>query len=331
MALIKCSKCGQEISDQAQKCIHCGAKLNQKEKKEKRRKVKKIIFSFLAFIILIIIGILSTLIIVNLFMYNGLYNKDYCTNIVTTDFFIMSVILALLVLGELVIIFSTKINKILKILSTLSIMVGIVTIILFITNYTTAQKYDCDISIKTLVKEGNYELENAKKLHEQIDDVIYPYSEYSIPITHIYQNENKVQTFYFNEEALNEGTNFALELKITNNKIENMYWSFNEDTDIYLYQNYQKAEKAKYYAKVIQYTSGDEDCISCNYLKDQLISAIHDKTNITIDKTKFNTLYYDEAKDLFYYGIKVDNKLINAYLLDKDNHELNYRIKLNSN
>lgn len=330
MALIKCSKCGKEISDQAQKCVYCGIKLNQKEKKEKIIKIKKVVFSILAFIILIIIGILSTLIIVNLNINNGLFNKDYCTNIVTTDFFIMSIILTLLVLGELVIIFRTKINKTLKILSTLSVMGGIVAIIFFIANYTTAQKYDCDISIKTLVEEGNYALENAKKLNEQINDIIYPYTEYSIPIIHIYLKENKEQTFHFNCTT-NEDINFALELKITNNKIENMYWIFNENTNIYLYKNFQKAEKAKYYAKVIQYTSGNEDCISCNYLKDQIVSAIHDKTNITIDNAKLNNLYYDEAKDLFYYGINVDNKLINAYLLDKDNHELNYRIELNSN
>ena len=29
MALIKCSKCGKEVSDKSQKCIHCGTKIKK--------------------------------------------------------------------------------------------------------------------------------------------------------------------------------------------------------------------------------------------------------------------------------------------------------------
>ena len=48
----------------------------------------------------------------------------------------------------------------------------------------------------------------------------------------------------------------------------------------------------------------------------------------------YTYLYFNKQecrKKLFYYGISIDNKQINAYLLDKDNHELNYQIKLNYN
>lgn len=30
MAIIKCSNCGQDISDRAKKCVHCGQKIIQK-------------------------------------------------------------------------------------------------------------------------------------------------------------------------------------------------------------------------------------------------------------------------------------------------------------
>lgn len=41
MALIKCSKCGNEISDKALNCVHCGFKIISVEKQEKRAKRKK--------------------------------------------------------------------------------------------------------------------------------------------------------------------------------------------------------------------------------------------------------------------------------------------------
>ena len=34
MALIKCSECGKEISDKAEKCIHCGYPLKEVTKEE---------------------------------------------------------------------------------------------------------------------------------------------------------------------------------------------------------------------------------------------------------------------------------------------------------
>ena len=61
MALIKCKKCGKEISDKATKCVHCGtkvSKINSKNKLEKEEKKvnKKVIIILCIFIITIVIG-----------------------------------------------------------------------------------------------------------------------------------------------------------------------------------------------------------------------------------------------------------------------------------
>lgn len=66
MALIKCSNCGEEISDKVNKCIHCGSKIisieNQeknkikKAKKHKRRKKIKI-FIVIILVIAIVLGL----------------------------------------------------------------------------------------------------------------------------------------------------------------------------------------------------------------------------------------------------------------------------------
>jgi hypothetical protein len=51
MALIKCRECGNEISDQAKKCIHCGVPI-----KKKITFTKLILIFFLVLIILVIIS-----------------------------------------------------------------------------------------------------------------------------------------------------------------------------------------------------------------------------------------------------------------------------------
>lgn len=59
MALIKCTKCGKEISNKSNKCIHCGSSIKdimQDYKKIKKKKIMKII---LIFMIIIFIGLIS--------------------------------------------------------------------------------------------------------------------------------------------------------------------------------------------------------------------------------------------------------------------------------
>lgn len=55
MALIKCNKCGKDISDSVKKCPHCGFDLKEKENKKKN---KIIIISVLVAILLITILIM---------------------------------------------------------------------------------------------------------------------------------------------------------------------------------------------------------------------------------------------------------------------------------
>lgn len=70
MALVKCANCGQEISDKAETCIHCNAKVGKvntekvKVKKEKKKGNKKIII-IVILIVLLAIGIFGYKFIVN--------------------------------------------------------------------------------------------------------------------------------------------------------------------------------------------------------------------------------------------------------------------------
>lgn len=50
MAMIKCPECGQEISDKAKKCVHCGVRV-------KKRNTKKFIIIFLIIFVLLITGV----------------------------------------------------------------------------------------------------------------------------------------------------------------------------------------------------------------------------------------------------------------------------------
>lgn len=330
MALIKCSECGKEISDKAKECVHCGIKLNKKKKNTNKEKIKKIILTILNIIIFIITFILCLLLLLNLGS-DALYT--YGCNMPDTSFYnIVSIIIFILILLQLFIMIKglkIKSHIILKIISIFSIVIGITSISIYIFNYFEAKKYDFNISIKTIVKDGNYNIENAKNIERQIDEIIYPYSCYSMPITNIYSINNEEQRFIFNEDALGEEKHFSLVLKINDNKIENMYWNFNDNTSIYLYDNYQKTTKSLYYAKVLERYSGNEDCISCNYLKSQISDSVKSKLHLSsYDIIYLKSLHYDKDSDMFYYEITTnsENKKIKAYLKDKNNHELDYTI-----
>lgn len=53
MALIKCNKCGKEISDKAKKCIHCNCPIKNENKK--RKNTRYLIFGIIIFIFVILI------------------------------------------------------------------------------------------------------------------------------------------------------------------------------------------------------------------------------------------------------------------------------------
>lgn len=74
MALIKCSNCGEEISDKSKRCIHCKAKiLSEKQqikkinKSKKRRKIFKRIKTFILAVFIIIGVIVLYVVLGNLF------------------------------------------------------------------------------------------------------------------------------------------------------------------------------------------------------------------------------------------------------------------------
>ena len=325
MALIKCSECGKEISDKSKKCIYCGAKFRKSHINKKR--ITKSIFTIMSIILLIIVCIFCILLLGNLKII-GLYLSSCGTPM--SEYTLFNIIIFISILLQILILFKNckiKSHIIIKMFSIVSILIGTISMTIYFTNYLEAYKYDFDVSIKTIVEKGNYSIEAAKIISSKIDEVIYPYSCYSIPIEDIYTEGNNEQIFIFNDTY--EEINFSLTLEISNEKIKNMYWNFKNEAKIYLYKNYEKTDNVYYYAKVLQYTSGSENCISCTYLKTQIEDSVRDKLNLSLtDIITFNSLNYDNNIDSFYYniGINNENNIIKAYLKNKDNHELDYYI-----
>lgn len=77
MSIIKCKKCGKEISDKAKKCIHCGISLKDNGNKvtnndnKKKNKVVKIIVG----IILLVVAIFSVVIAINKDLYLEIFGS----------------------------------------------------------------------------------------------------------------------------------------------------------------------------------------------------------------------------------------------------------------
>ena len=74
MALIKCSECGKEISEEAKKCPHCGITL-------KNTKMKKISITISIFIVLIAIVIFA---IFKFYTNSKMSKYDYIEQKITT-------------------------------------------------------------------------------------------------------------------------------------------------------------------------------------------------------------------------------------------------------
>jgi predicted nucleic acid-binding Zn ribbon protein len=60
MAVIECPECGEDVSDKAEKCVHCGFVMN--EKKQKKKPNLKLVIPIVAVVILIVIAIVIVVI-----------------------------------------------------------------------------------------------------------------------------------------------------------------------------------------------------------------------------------------------------------------------------
>lgn len=65
MALIKCEKCGEQISDKAKRCPHCGKSFQVGKIKDKRKKIFKLILLIISIIVCFIVCGLGIFLLIN--------------------------------------------------------------------------------------------------------------------------------------------------------------------------------------------------------------------------------------------------------------------------
>lgn len=80
MALIKCSECGQDISDKATSCIHCGSPIEKHKKKvriAKKNNNKRGLVIFTSITMLVILITISVIMLLGNTTNNNVYDENY--------------------------------------------------------------------------------------------------------------------------------------------------------------------------------------------------------------------------------------------------------------
>lgn len=100
------------------------------------------------------------------------------------------------------------------------------------------------------------------------------------------------------DDSSTEGA-FPLSIKITNNKLKEAYWDYNNDFKFYFFKDYEKTSKIEYYSKVY---------LAYHYipeykLKEEMKEML--KSPGTAQFGEFS-IRYNDNNDTFYYLIDVD-------------------------
>lgn len=364
MALITCKNCGNQISNQTKNCIHCGHPVKEEEKiyckecnneipKETKQcpfcgiKIKKLKFILPITIILTIIEIIIAIPLIGFTT-----NDDYFYK--TTSYFeeYLFTGLALIFINIIIAIFSiilmTKLIKnkehiIKKILLSICIVITLISSTIYLNKFSYATYLNYDISIKTLINNG-YTIEESKEIAKELHDIMFAniernyyvkYDKY-INIVEINDTPNDNYKEFVLTEAYEaySPSSFSLYVLITNNKIKNIYWNFNDSIKIYFYENYQKNTNIDYYTKVYaNYYIDDFNYILNKSIQNDIKSVLKAPSTATIYPPR---LSYNSNSDTFYYTVDVDSQnsfgamIRGSYRVDlKDSNDsiLNYTIR----
>lgn len=321
MALVKCKGCKKEINDKLNECPYCGKENNimvctecNKEISKKAKlcpycgckfrkgtgKVTTIILIILLILLLIIsipfIGYTSN----EFYLYNyDLYNfDDYLLS--QNIFSILILALTIVFIVFCILFFRNKDKLVKKIFCILGIIIGLFDLCFYVPKRLYARSINYDGSIKAIVDLG-YSKETASQIKNNIFDGIFSY----------YKEDNDAHfvIYYIREEngkyvlTISEGGStenvLPLSIKITNNRLEEAYWDYNDDYKFYFFKNYEKTSKIEYYSKIYlncYFTPED-------YLKEKMKDML--KSPGTAQFGEFN-IKYNSDNDLFYYLVDVD-------------------------
>lgn len=295
MALIKCKECGQKISSKAKKCPYCGYKL-----RKERGKVTTIVL----IILLIIISIISIPFISYASNEYYLYNYDWYNfgdYLLSQNIFsVLILVLTIVFIIFCILFFKNKDKLVKKIFCILGIIIGLFDLCFYIPKRLYARSLDYDGSIKTIVDLG-YSKDTASEIRNNILDGIFSYhiEDFEVHYVIYYAREENGKYILTIGDNLSTDGAFPLSIKITNNKLEEAYWDYNDDYKFYFFKDYEKTSKIEYYSKVYlgyhyipEYKLKEET-------KDML------KSPGTAQFGEFS-IRYNDNNDTFYYLIDVD-------------------------
>lgn len=287
-----CTECNKEISKKAKICPYCGYKL---------RKGSGKVTTIVLIILLIIISIISIPFIGYVSNEYYLYDYDWYNFgdylLLQNIFSVLILVLTIVFIIFCILFFKNKDKLVKKIFCILGIIIGLFDLCFYIPKRLYARSLDYDGSIKTIVDLG-YSKDTASEIRNNILDGIFSYHKEDFDVHYVIyyaREENGKYILTIIDDSSTEGA-FPLSIKITNNKLKEAYWDYNNDFKFYFFKDYEKTSKIEYYSKVYYY-------IPEYKLKEEMKEML--KSPGTAQFGEFS-IRYNDNNDTFYYLIDVD-------------------------
>lgn len=290
-----CTECNKEISKKAKICPYCGYKL---------RKGSGKVTTIVLIILLIIISIISIHFIGYVSNEYYLYDYDWYNFgdylLLQNIFSVLILVLTIVFIIFCILFFKNKDKLVKKIFCILGIIIGLFDLCFYIPKRLYARSLDYDGSIKTIVDLG-YSKDTASEIRNNILDGIFSYHKEDFDVHYVIyyaREENGKYILTIIDDSSTEGA-FPLSIKITNNKLKEAYWDYNNDFKFYFFKDYEKTSKIEYYSKVY---------LAYHYipeykLKEEMKEML--KSPGTAQFGEFS-IRYNDNNDTFYYLIDVD-------------------------
>ncbi len=290
-----CTECNKEISKKAKICPYCGYKL---------RKGSGKVTTIVLIILLIIISIISIPFIGYVSNEYYLYDYDWYNFgdylLLQNIFSVLILVLTIVFIIFCILFFKNKDKLVKKIFCILGIIIGLFDLCFYIPKRLYARSLDYDGSIKTIVDLG-YSKDTASEIRNNILDGIFSYHKEDFDVHYVIyyaREENGKYILTIIDDSSTEGA-FPLSIKITNNKLKEAYWDYNNDFKFYFFKDYEKTSKIEYYSKVY---------LAYHYipeykLKEEMKEML--KSPGTAQFGEFS-IRYNDNNDTFYYLIDVD-------------------------
>lgn len=308
MACIKCKKCGRKVSDKVDKCPKCGKSIiANKEKIDYRKLGAYILFAVVQVTLIVLLFICS---------------KEILYSDVINDLLVIVGLILLLIINNVIVgkkLYENKCKKFWYYGLCLVVIVSFVMGIVFVYRTVKAFIYDNSSEVYNLAEK--YELNDAKKIKKAIDDIFeYDFegiSSRNVVIGNFYGDEdNDNYVLYIDDMYGNYRLKFYLD--ITDDKIKNIYWIFNEDTKFYLYKDGKKTDNFEYYyAMYIIDSLIGEGVSGLATIEEDVEKIVKDEFEESANAIlTFDELIYNSEDNIFTYKCSVENM---DYYADMEN------------